>query len=205
MNELDQFALSAIKGTAGSALESDFLAQRAYSIAKACMKIKGDSSEKPDADKKTPNNGKRKPRKRKTDFTKARFSKDGTYIIPADLTIFNVLEKMGKPSCAGDIVRKYNEESEHNCALHHVLSILERIHEHGWVDVDRSARPFMWSCKENPDLTKTEEQEKPKLDEKTDTYSRKLKFSKDLGYKNVTEAIADLGKDVFNQKFKRRK
>src|SRR5690606_27971940 len=80
MNELDRFAMAALHGTASSALESNFLAQRAYDIARACLRI-SKKLKKTDAHTEKRKHGSNLP---VIDTTKSRKSKCGKYTIPSD-------------------------------------------------------------------------------------------------------------------------
>lgn len=229
----EHFAKAAIQGSASTALESDFLAQRAWDIAEAMVRnmpkdqpetalttpeaaedhCNGNPvvQEKPDPAVKTKNGW-------DEDTSKPRLSRNGKYMIPADNDVYMILKDIGPANC-GKVVYEYNCRNKIPTAQHSVLSVLERLVGHAKIYVNRKVKPFMWSTEELPLSRAFTENGLKNMDVKfyelppgrlkvdkrngkpKDLYDSKLLFAKKLGFENVAQAIASVGKTEFQQKF----
>lgn len=206
MNELDQFAMAALHGTAASALESEFLAQRAYDIARACVEISNKS--KPDVKRKSPKNF--VSNLPDVDTSVQRLTRCGKYTIPSDDSVLELLSDSNGPMTANEITKTLNTALDKPCKMYSILSILERLDRNGKVFAKREPRPAIWSILEN-DVSGSvsskkeiprEEKPKPKKQAKAESrnergYDKSLEVAIELGYKNVAEAVAVLGNSEF--------
>lgn len=177
-NLITKFAAAAIHGTASSALESEFIAQRAWDIAREMVKqMPQESLEKNPNKFETPNNNEA--------LMEKKFGKNSEVQEKLNGELIDLIDAKGKST---DQILK-----ESTLTYPQLIYQLKRLEEKGKIKADKAIKPYLWRLPKRAKIDKKEVNDS--------IFEKKLAFARSLGFDNITDAVSKEGPFEFTEKF----